>query len=260
MNRLFLSVVALWVLVACSSQERPAFDAKAHEAEILQWRAGRLERLKAPTGFLNQVGLYWLKSGSHTFGSAPDNDIVLPGDAADVIGTFDVGEDGIRMSAQAGVDVRHDGVPVTRILIADDTTEAPVMITHGSLAWTVIQRAGRRAVRVRDFEHPFVAQFGPLPYYNVDPNLRVTGTMQLYDEPRTASVGTVIEGLDYRPTVRGTVRFELDGQKHELEAYDSGDQLFFIFGDRTNRDDTYGAGRFLYSAAPDGDGETVLDF
>ena len=36
-------------------------------------------------------------------------------------------------------------------------------------------------------------------------------------------------------------------------------ELFIVFGDRTNRDETYGAGRFLDIAAPVG-GEVVIDF
>jgi hypothetical protein len=36
-------------------------------------------------------------------------------------------------------------------------------------------------------------------------------------------------------------------------------QLFFIFADKTNGSDTYGAGRFLYTD-PAKDGKVVLDF
>ena len=47
---------------------------------------------------------------------------------------------------------------------------------------------------------------------------------------------------------------------YELEAYLVGDSLFFVFGDLTNRGETYGAGRFLYAELPGEDGKTVLDF
>ena len=123
-----------------------------------------------------------------------------------------------------------------------------------------MERDGRYAVRLRDFEHPFVATFGPLPYFDIEPSLRVQATLHRYEEPRTANVGTVIEGLGYHPQTPGVVRFELGGQTYELEAYESGEKLFFVFGDTTNRDDTYGAGRFLYSDAPGVDGLTVMDF
>ena len=260
MRRIPLVLASVTLLISCGGQAGPTFEPAVHIEEVLEWRVGRLERLKAPTGYLNQVGLFWLEEGAHSFGSAAANDVVFPGSGAPQIGVFEVDADGIRMSVVPGVDVRSEAQPVSRILLADDKTENPVMVTHGSLAWTVIERAGRRAVRVRDFEHPFVADFGPLPYYDIDSSLRVSATLQRYDEPKIANVGTVIEGLPYEPTTPGTVSFEIDGQSFELEAYESGEQLFFVFGDATNRDDTYGAGRFLYAAAPGDDGATVLDF
>ena len=123
-----------------------------------------------------------------------------------------------------------------------------------------MQRDDRFAVRLRDFEHPFLATFGPLPYFDIDPTFRVTAVLRPYDAPRVVNVGTVIEGLGYHPTSPGTVEFEIAGERYDLEAYESGERLFFVFGDATNRDDTYGAGRFLYADAPDENGETTLDF
>jgi hypothetical protein len=233
----------------------------AYEQEVLEWRSGRLESLKDPLGYLNQVGLFWLEEGgSYRFGSGPDTDVRIPGNAAPVIGVFDVSADGVRLTAEADVDLRSEGRSVQSILILDDTTETPVQITHRSFAWSVVKRDGRFAVRVRDFEHPFVATFGPLPYFDIDPQYRVPAKLRRYDAPKIANVDTVIAGLGYHPESPGVVEFEIDGQTYELEAYTSGDQLFFVFGDATNRDDTYGAGRFLYAAAPGEDGVTVLDF
>ncbi|MEJ2299804.1 MAG: DUF1684 domain-containing protein [Woeseiaceae bacterium] len=58
----------------------------------------------------------------------------------------------------------------------------------------------------------------------------------------------------------GLARFEIDGVEYELEPQQSGDLLFFVFGDETNRDETYGAGRYLYAEMPPGEGTFVLDF
>jgi uncharacterized protein (DUF1684 family) len=236
------------------------FDVSAHEAEVLEWRAWRLQQLKQPSGFLNQIGLYWLQPGTYRFGSAETNDVVFGGGAAAEIGEFVVTEDGISMTVRPGVEVFRDGEAVTAIDILADTTATPVTLTHGSLAWGVVERDGRYAVRLRDFEHPFVATFGPLPYYDIASSLRVEAKLKRYAEPKIANVGTVIEGLGYHPESPGVVEFEIDGKRYELEAYTSGDRLFYVFGDLSNRDETYGAGRFLYSASPGDDGITVLDF
>lgn len=256
-----LTCVALYFMtLAACGQAEPVLDAAAYEAEVLEWRAGRLERLKAPQGYLTQTGLFWLETGAYSFGSGPDNEVVIPGDAAEVIGTLDVSEQGVWMSVADGVTVESDGAAVTSILIADDTTDAPVQITHRTLAWTVVKRDGRFALRVRDFEHPFVTTFGPLPYFEIDASLRVAAILRRYDEPRIANVATVIEGLGYHPESPGVVEFEIGDTTFDLEAYTSGERLFFVFGDETNRDDTYGAGRFLYADAPADDGATILDF
>jgi hypothetical protein len=44
-------------------------DLAAYEAEVLEWRAGRLERLLDPNGYLTQVGLRWLDEGTYSIGS-----------------------------------------------------------------------------------------------------------------------------------------------------------------------------------------------
>ena len=244
---------------ACSSGEAQ-IGSEDHEQEILQWRTERLARLKSPHGYLNLVGLYWLKNGTTLIGAAADNDIVFPQNAAPYVGELQVSEDGVILSANPDADVRHEGVPVSSIEISDDTTENPVALTHGSLGWTIIKRDGRFALRLRDFEHPALENFAPLAYYPIDSDLRVVATLQPFDEPKILNVGTTIAGLGYRPESPGTVSFEIEGVTHELEAYASGDLLFFVFGDQTSGRETYPAGRFVYASWPDEEGKTILDF
>ena len=147
-----------------------------------------------------------------------------------------------------------------KILLVDDVSDDPVMITQGSLAWTVIKRDGRYAVRLRDFEHPALASFPALPYFPIDPSWRIEATLERYERPQTVAAMTVIEGLEWNPESPGIAVFERDGETHTLEAYTSGDRLFFVFGDRTNGKESYPAGRFLYAAMPGEDGRLVLDF
>lgn len=235
-------------------------DLAAYEAEVLEWRAGRLERLLDPNGYLTQVGLRWLDEGTYSIGSDPGNDIVIPATAAARIGELRVATDGVLLVVEEGVEVLHDGEPVSEIFMGADTSENPVTVTHRSLAWNIIERDGPIAVRIRDYEHPFVDTFGPLPYYDIDPAYRVAAELKSYAEPRTVAVDTVIEGFQQFPVAPGIVTFELNGERYELEPTISGEKLFFVFGDDTNRDATYGAGRFLYADAPGEDGRLVLDF
>ena len=247
------------MLVACTAEEATD-DYAAYEAEIVEWRAGRVERLKGPTGYLNLVGLYWLGNEPARIGSASDNDIVFPGDAAAYIGTLRPGAEGVVLEVEPGVDVRHQDQPVQTVLIADDTTAEPVTVTHRSFGWSIIRRDGRFAVRLRDYEHPAIAALAPIESYPIDPRYRIEAELRAYAEPRVVNVNTTIEGLGYRPRSPGTVVFEIDGHALELEAYESVDSLFFVFADQTSGRETYPAGRFLYSALPDKSGKTVLDF
>ena len=246
------------LLGACGSRER--FDPAAHEAEILDWRVGRLERLKGPTGYLNLAGLYWLDQETTTIGSAADNDIVLPAIAAPYVGSLGLTTEGVVMHVTDGVDVREGDAPVATLLLADDTTEHPVTVAHGSLVWTIIKRDARFALRLRDYDHPAIEAFPPIEYYPINPDFRISATLREFDEPKILNVETVIEGLGWNPESPGKVEFELGGERFELEAYASGDELFFVFGDQTSGRETYPAGRFLYAAWPGDGGATILDF
>jgi uncharacterized protein (DUF1684 family) len=253
-------VLLVLLLSAASSASADDFDRALHEAEVLAWREGRRASLMAPTGFLTLAGLFWLEQERSTFGSSPDNDLVFPKSADAHIGEFRLTEDGVLMVPRPGVALYSDDEPVSEMLLADDTTENPAMIAHRSLAWTVIRRDGRYAVRLRDFEHPALASFPELPYFPIDPAWRIEATLERYEQPKVVNATTVIEGLDWKPESPGAAVFEKDGTTYRLEAYLSGERLFFVFGDRTNRRETYPAGRFLYAAMPGDDGRLVLDF
>lgn len=255
-----LQLCALLSLAAACDPAETAGDDAGYEAEILEWREQRLARLTAPEGFLSQVGLFWIDEGTWSIGSGEDNDIRLPHKAAGRVGDLHVSSAGVRLAVAEGVEVLHDGAPVRDIAMPADASGKRVMVEHGSIAWSIIERGGRLAVRVRDFEHPWLQSFGPIPYYPIDRALRVEAKLNRYAEPREIVVNTVIEGFQQFPVAPGTATFVIDGVDYELEPQLSGDRLFFVFGDQTNRDDTYGAGRYLYAEMPGDDGKFILDF
>ena len=251
--------IAVGLFAACGP-DPAAIDPAAYEADILHWRAERLQRLKGPNGYLNMVGLYWLPQGSSTLGSAANNDIVLPAGAAPSVAELKLTATGVLLVAEPDVDIRYEDIPVRSILMSDDTTGHPVVITHRSFAWSVIKRADRYALRLRDYNHPAIAAFPPIEYYPVDPSLRVSARLVSFATAKTLHVDTVIEGLGWQPQSPGSVVFEIDGKPFELEAYASGNELFFVFGDLTSGNETYPAGRFLYADWPADGGSTILDF
>lgn len=262
MKRLILAVAAaaIGISAACARDEAPGMS---HAEEIEAWRADRLARLTAPQGYLNLVGLFWLEPGVYTFGSGADNDLVFPRANDASMGTFELGDDGVTMAIRDGVDVRIGDIAVSSVPMPDDTREDTVTATHGTLVWTVIKRQDMYGIRLYDIENPVAANLPPIPQYDVDETWRVPARLELYEEPRVADVDTVVEGLGYNPTTPGVLKFEIGGETHALEAYESANsRLFIVFGDRTSGRGTYPAGRFLYTDAPGegDDGMTVLDF
>jgi uncharacterized protein (DUF1684 family) len=253
-------VAMLFVLLHVAACGGPPLDQEAYEAAVREWRNERVASLQGESGYLNLVGLHWLEPGEYTFGAAADNDIVFADTDTPRIGRFLLNAEGVRMIPEPGVDVRYEGIPVRTLILTDDTAENPVVVTHGSLAWGAIQRDGRYAIRVRNLSNSRLETFPGLEYFPIDLDYRVVGTLKPYEVHRVAEVGTVIEGLGYHPESPGVVEFELLGERHELEAYLSGERLFFVFGDRTNGRETYPAGRFLYALMPDATGRTVMDF
>lgn len=255
-----MQLLGLTVLCASCGAPDTTFDAERYKSDLLEWRADRLENLRGPTGYLNLAGLFWLDAGVATIGSGAGNDIVFPATAAENIGQLIVSADGVELQVADGVTVVSNGSPVTRMLLADDTTDAPVTVAHESLAWMIIKRDEKFALRLRDFENPAIDAFPPIEYFPIDLDMRVAATFRQYETPKTVAVATVIEGLGWNPESPGIVEFELNGEPMRLEAYASGESLFFVFGDRTSGRETYPAGRFLYADAV-GHGETTwLDF
>src|SRR5947209_457770 len=62
-----------------------------YEESIHAWQQQRDAGLRSPGGWLTLVGLFWLKAGDNTIGSADSNNFVLPkGSAPSRVGTFRV--------------------------------------------------------------------------------------------------------------------------------------------------------------------------
>ncbi len=255
-----LAAASLFV-VSCDTGKSAGYsEPDTYLSDLAAWRVERVASLKGPTGYLNLVGLFSLRQGISTIGSSLDSDFVLPSTAPPMLGSFRNENELVLMEVQDDVEVFLDQMPIDSVAMDDDHSEHPVVLTHGSLAWTVIRRDDRFFVRVRDFENPAISAFKPIDYYPVDMSFRVPAVLERFDEPKQMRVDTVITGLDYKPQSPGKLKFEIAGEPFELEAYQSGDRLFLVFGDATSGRETYPAGRFLYASMPDDSGVTIVDF
>lgn len=230
-------------------------DAKA---DFETWQAERLDRLTQPYGWLSLVGLHFLKPGINTIGSAPGNTIQL-GYGPAQIGAIDMKDGVYVLSATPEIGVLVDGKNAGQVNLSDDSAgPASLIQVGGQKMWVVIR--GEPALRVRNPDATTRLGFRGLDSFDFDPSWLINARYEAYSPPRTIETITVI-GTVERNDNPGRIHFERNGQAFSLEAIREagGDALFFIVADQTNASDTYGAGRFIYSALPT-DGRVQVDF
>jgi len=266
MSRVAAFLLALISGVATvSAAETPS--TYAHEIE--QWRAARVARLTAPDGWLSLIGLEWLHEGANHVGSAADNDIVLKAGPAH-LGTVTLAADGATSIALAkGSGATVDGKSVAEAPLVDDmhaaAGAAPTTVRFGNANFYVIERDGRKALRVKDADAEARRDFAGIDYFPVDPSWRIEADWVPFVPAHELEIGTAIGTID-KVSVPGKAVFLRDGHSFELLPYqeEPGGELFFVLADQTSGKQTYGAARFLYAALPAGGidkpGKVVLDF
>jgi uncharacterized protein len=250
------------VLAACQPTPPPAPSADEHRQSVDAWSEGRIEKLRQPDGWLSLVGLYWLRPGINPFGSDSSNALIYPAVYVPArLGDFRLDNDTVRFDAAPGVSVTHEGEPVASVTMAyagDD----PTLLRSGSLAWLIIRRGDRLAVRARDTLSAVRTGFAGIERFPVDIGWRFAARFVTHEPADTIEVPNVLGTVNHTASP-GTVVFVVDGRKYSLRMWKDSDDpanFFTAFADRTNGGATYGGGRFLWVDAPDADGWTVVDF
>lgn len=235
-------------------------DDASYTQTIEAWRGQRVERLRRPDGWLSLIGLHWLKDGTNRVGSAKDNDLVLAQGPAH-LGVVTLADGKVRIALDPASGASIAGSAAKEGELADDSHDNPGKVVFGTANFVVIDRSGRKALRVKDSEAPTRTHFLGIDYFDIDPSWRVEAKWITFDPPRELEVPTVIGTVEKYP-VPGKAVFQRDGKTFELLPVIEvpGDQeLFLIFADRTSGKETYGAARFLYAPMPV-NGRIVLDF
>jgi uncharacterized protein (DUF1684 family) len=249
------------LLLALASMTAIAVTPADYAATIERWRADRSARLQQPQGWLSLVGLHWIEPGTYRIGREPANDVVLAtGPARLGVVRLDGGR--LFFSVVEGVAVTLDGAPVeTEVELRPDSSGQPGTLAFdaGEASIQLIERSGRYALRVRDARAHTRSGFTGIEHYPIDSAWRHEARFEAHPPGKTIDIANVIGQLQPMPNP-GALVFEHDGATHRIEAVAEADgSLFLIFADRTNGRETYGAGRFLYTDAPDGD-RVVVDF
>ena len=250
----------LVLLISCGTKKSEQdFDLIAYEAEINSWHQSRVYYLKSDNGWLNLAGLYWLKEGVNSFGSDESNDLVFPKDKIPAkAGLLLLRNGTVTLTVLPAVEIfSNEKIIKSEIVYHPDSTKQPTL-AHGSLRWFIIKRDNLFGIRLRDLTHKTVQEFPGIEHYVVDPKFRVEATL---DSSAAKKIDIVnVLGQTTAQDSPGTLVFQLDGKKFRLDALIEGDELFMLFGDPTNENETYPSGRYMYVKMPGADGKTILDF
>jgi uncharacterized protein (DUF1684 family) len=267
-----LSLAALLGTTAgCGKDEAaPAADAaaanpeqRAYAQSIEAWRAGRLERLQRPAGWLSLVGMHWVEEGATRVGTNPKFTTRLAV-GPNELGTLILHKGGrLEFLPMPDAGVLIDGQPATGpVDLVPDSVGEPTVVgfNKGDASFIVIKRGDKFALRVRDALAPTRTQFTGIDSFPLDPAFRFKAKFTPHPPGKTIDIVNILSMVEPMANP-GTLTFEKDGKSYTLETIDEGDgQLFIVFADGTSGHETYPAARFLYADPAGPDGTTVLDF
>ncbi len=268
-TRLLPTLALLCVLLptACSRAPEPApATVQPHDMDFLAdnaiWQMQRREKLLQPDGWTSLVGLHWIELKAHYVGSSAGSGIRLA-KGPPRLGLVQQQAGRVFLTPEAGAALTLDGKPLRgRVALNTDADPAPSVVgfDDGKGLLTVIERGGRRALRVRHADADGRLQFRGLDYWPADAGWRIEARFEPHSPGRTIEIANIV-GIIEPKANPGAVVFERDGGPYRLEAIDQGDGgLFLIFADRTSGHGSYGAGRYLDAPAPDAGGRMVVDF
>ncbi len=254
-------------------------DAEIHRAEVDGWVQRRLSEMSAPDSWLALIGLHWLEEGEATLGSAPGNDILLPGKAASRVGRVVLEDGELRFLVEPGVLVTQgidstlsspvatgarppdvSGDPdIQEATLGDPTPGHHTVLRHGDLNWIQIRRGDRFALRVRDNANHSYEDFTEIDRYATSVDWRVTARWVPQD--KTVAVPNVLGTITDTPSP-AYLEFWIDGQRRTLDVVGEAEhgEYMLVFADSTSGGETYGGGRYLWIEEPDDEDRVVIDF
>lgn len=250
-----LSIVALTLAAAISFALQPPDAAYVQDFE--KWKSELVDDLKQ--NWLPLAGLFWLKPGANTFGSAEDNAIVLPSGPAHA-GTFQLKGDDVSVEFLPGVTAKIGDKNDTKGQLQADVTGKATVVELAALRMHVIKRAARLGIRVKDLDSAAARNYAGPVFFPLDMTYRVTATFVPSDGKKTVDVPNVLGDVTPTP-IAGDVHFTINGQDLTLTALggEPAKGLSFVINDLSSKTDTYPGGRFL-DTDPVVDGKVVLDF
>ena len=259
------SIVTILILLSFTNFAQTNTQTNTYFAEVEQWHSIRIAELKQPNGWLNLEGLFWLKKGVNSFGSATTNDLVydnavFPKHLGDFIyedGKVywkDASKENITIKDNAGLVVANSG-----ILNLLTQTEGTYTSQWKDFVWVVIQREDKVGLRFRNLKAKTLVAFKGIERFPVDAKWLIKA--KVIPQNQNPLMIMNVLGQNTAQKHGGQLEFDIEGVTYRLDAIDEGGvKLFVTFADATSGKTTYGSGRFLYIDKPDANGYTYIDF
>ena len=247
-------LLAMLLVSVESAQEQLSY------AQLIEkWRSEMETNLKKETGWLTVAGLFWLKEGTNTVGAGEDFDVRLTDNFKQgKFGEIDFKGGVATLKIEKGVEAQADRNNISTTNLVSDEKGKPTEVRTGSQTLTLIKREDRFGIRLRDSNSEARRNFKGRHWFPIDESSKVTARLEAFPEPKEIMIPNVLGG-NFKMQSPGLLKFTVRGKEYSLEPVTEEDQLFIIFGDGSNRNETYKAGRFLYADKPV-NGEVVLDF
>jgi uncharacterized protein (DUF1684 family) len=226
--------------------------------EIEAWRAQHEESYTR--NWVPIEGLHFLKPGSQSAGSAPDNDAVLIASLPARLGRFTVASDEVTFDAEPGASITINGETATSATLLRDDGAEETDVIEANGATVVVHRSGTRlSLRVRDPNGERARTFQGFDWFPISRDHRVLGRFVPDPTPRGLPVVNTFGDVDTYQT-EGVVEFTLDGERLRLRPFTTEPgRFYFVFNDASSGEETYEAARFLYADLRE-DGTAILDF
>ena len=240
----------LLILIMIMMQEENAMIAQetnpaAYEKEIQRWHEQRINSLQREHGWLSLIALDWLNEGENTLEGictiALQNGKVTASINNNIVATVNEKE---FFSGELKTD--------------NDSSGSDKVIT-GTKAFVIIKRGEQLAVRMWDAEAETRKNFSVIEMFSISPQWKIEARWEEYSPKKKVRIPTIVSGYEDEAEVPGVAVFAIAGKEYRLEPTQDGEEYFFVFADKTNGKETYGAGRFLYTEQAK-DGKVILDF
>lgn len=118
-----------------------------------------------------------------------------------------------------------------------------------------------RGIRLWDSNSEGIQSFETIGVYPFDPDWIFEATFTPHGEIRPVPFEYVREKPETRNlAVPGEIKVTIAGVDYTLDAFDDDGPLLLVFGDPTNRAETYPAGRFILVHRSENSGHVIIDF